>query len=37
MSLMIASSIHVCRTKCYDVFLFVHIILAVVLIVALWL
>jgi hypothetical protein len=37
MSLMIATSIYVFRAKCYDVFLFVHIMLAIVLIVALWL
>jgi hypothetical protein len=37
MSLMIGTSIYVFRAKCYDVFLVVHVMLAVVLIVALWL
>ena len=37
MSLMIGTSICFFRAKCYDVFLFVHVMLAVVLIVALWL
>jgi hypothetical protein len=37
MSLMIGTSIYVLRARCYDVFLVVHVMLAVVLIVALWL